>query len=94
MADFNSIVIDHINLGVKDVETSSAFYSRALAPLGIKQFLIPLANQWEKNLEIDTVGESMGEKSRNLNCPNHSLLVPISQSGIAVLSPEALPLAS
>lgn len=44
MADFNSMVIDHINLGVKDVETSSAFYSQALAPLGIKKFFdIPAA---------------------------------------------------
>jgi predicted lactoylglutathione lyase len=38
MADFRGIIIDHLNIGVKDVEQSSNFYSAALAPLGLKKF--------------------------------------------------------
>jgi catechol 2,3-dioxygenase-like lactoylglutathione lyase family enzyme len=38
MADFHGTIIDHLNIGVKDVEQSSNFYSAALAPLGLKKF--------------------------------------------------------
>ena len=38
MADFNSVIIDHLNLGVADINASMDFYSKALAPLGIKKF--------------------------------------------------------
>lgn len=38
MADFNALVIDHVNLGVKDLDASLEFYTLALAPLRIKKF--------------------------------------------------------
>lgn len=38
MANFNIPIIDHVNLGVKDVESSAIFYEKVLAPVGIKRF--------------------------------------------------------
>ena len=32
-------MIDHINVGVSDIERSASFYDRALAPLGIKRLM-------------------------------------------------------
>lgn len=38
MASFDSLIIDHLNLGVTDVAASSRFYEAALAPLGLRKF--------------------------------------------------------
>lgn len=38
MADFQSIIIDHLNIGVSDIDRSRAFYQAILAPLGIAEF--------------------------------------------------------
>ena len=36
MADFGRPVIDHVNIGVSDIERSTHFYAAALAPLGLR----------------------------------------------------------
>ena len=38
MADFSSVILDHINVGVADIDRSRAFYVAALAPLGLACF--------------------------------------------------------
>lgn len=38
MANFNDVIIDHLNIGVKDIEKSIAFYEPVLGVLGIKKF--------------------------------------------------------
>ena len=38
MPNFDSIIIDHLNIGVSDATRSKAFYERALAPLGMELF--------------------------------------------------------
>lgn len=35
MADFTSIVIDHLNIGVSDLDRALPIYEAALAPLGL-----------------------------------------------------------
>lgn len=45
MADFTTIVIDHINIGVSDLDRSVAFYNAALEPLGMRLFFQPPAEQ-------------------------------------------------
>ncbi len=35
MSPFEETIIDHLNIGVSDVERSRVFYQRALAPLGL-----------------------------------------------------------
>ena len=52
MANFNAPVIDHVNLGVKDVEASAQFYAQALAPLGIKKFFDIPASKTESGERI------------------------------------------
>lgn len=36
MSPFEDTIIDHLNIGVTDVERSRLFYEKALAPLGLK----------------------------------------------------------
>ena len=38
MADFQNIILDHLNIGVTDIVRSISFYQAALAPLGIEKF--------------------------------------------------------
>lgn len=38
MANFEALILDHLNVGVSDIDRSRAFYEAALAPLGIKLF--------------------------------------------------------
>lgn len=45
MADFSSLIIDHINIGVRDIDISLPFYEAALAPLGLQVFFRPPAEQ-------------------------------------------------
>lgn len=57
MADFNSVIIDHLNIGVADVEVSAAFYDQALAPLGIKRFFDFPAGQTDSKQRIVGYGK-------------------------------------
>ena len=57
MADFHSAIIDHLNIGVKDVEQSSNFYSAALAPLGLKKFFDIDATKTESGERIVGFGK-------------------------------------
>lgn len=38
MADFDSLILDHLNIGVSDLDVSLPIYEAALAPLGLKIF--------------------------------------------------------
>ncbi len=51
MANFNSVIIDHLNLGVINIEASMDFYSKVLAPLGKRSFLIYLLIKQILNVE-------------------------------------------
>ena len=45
MANFDEIVIDHLNLGVSDLDAALPFYEAALAPLGLAVHFLPPAEQ-------------------------------------------------
>ncbi len=52
MADFQSIIIDHLNIGVSDIEKSRAFYQAALEPLGIREFFDMPAERAEAKVRM------------------------------------------
>lgn len=39
MTPYQETIIDHLNIGVSDIERSKAFYEKALAPLGLNLLL-------------------------------------------------------
>ncbi len=39
MPDYSTSMLDHLNLGVSDVERSSSFYAAALGAIGIEELL-------------------------------------------------------
>lgn len=57
MADFQSIIIDHLNIGVDDIDRSQAFYTAALEPLGIKVFFDMPAERAEANVRMIGFGK-------------------------------------
>lgn len=40
MPDFSTSMLDHLNLGVSDVERSRSFYTAALGAIGIEELLV------------------------------------------------------
>jgi catechol 2,3-dioxygenase-like lactoylglutathione lyase family enzyme len=52
MADFQSIIIDHLNIGVADINRSRAFYKIALEPLGIVDFFDMPAERAEAKVRM------------------------------------------
>ena len=45
MADFQRIVIDHLNIGVSDLDRALPLWKAALAPLGLALHFLPPAEQ-------------------------------------------------
>ncbi len=60
MADFQSILIDHVNLGVTDLDRSLPVYLAALEPLGPRVILHPEAEQAESNTRMIGFGPAPG----------------------------------
>jgi catechol 2,3-dioxygenase-like lactoylglutathione lyase family enzyme len=56
MADFQSIILDHLNIGVTDIVRSISFYQEALAPLGIQKFFDFDASRTESKQKIAGFG--------------------------------------
>lgn len=60
MADFESLIIDHVNLGVKDIDRSSAFYTATLAPVGLRDILHIEAERAEFGTRLVGYGREEG----------------------------------
>lgn len=61
MNPFEETIIDHLNIGVSDIERSKGFYEKALAPLGLKLLLsIPPEHAEEGGEQQKTGGRMCG----------------------------------
>lgn len=58
MADFDSLILDHLNIGVSDLDVSLPIYEAALAPLGLKIFFRPPAEQAESKTRMIGFGRT------------------------------------
>lgn len=57
MANFNKVIIDHLNLGVIDIKQSVAFYEPVLAVLGIKKYFDVPKDKTESKQRIVGFGQ-------------------------------------
>ncbi len=63
-------MFDHIGLSVGDIETSKAFYSKALAPLGVR--IVKEGEGWAAMGKADRVEfwfDTFGEKQNRCTLP-------------------------
>ena len=58
MADFDSLIIDHLNIGVSDLDASLRIYEAALAPLGLQVFFRPPADHAESKTRMIGFGRT------------------------------------
>jgi catechol 2,3-dioxygenase-like lactoylglutathione lyase family enzyme len=66
MANFHSIILDHLNIGVTDIDRSISFYQAALAPLGIQKFFDIDASRSESKQKIAGFGMENDSAKRRL----------------------------
>lgn len=59
MSGYLETIIDHLNIGVSDVERSREFYEKTLAPLGLKVLLSIPPEKAEKGGEQEKTGGHM-----------------------------------
>lgn len=60
MSDFDRIIIDHLNIGVSDLDRSLPVWRAALAPLGLTDILHPPAEQAESRTRMVGFGPAPG----------------------------------
>ncbi|QJD17986.1 VOC family protein [Paracoccus sanguinis] len=58
MADFHSLVIDHLNIGVLDLDRALPIYEAALRPLGLAVFFRPEAAAAESRTRMIGFGRT------------------------------------
>lgn len=59
MTPYEETIIDHLNIGVSDIERSKAFYEKALAPLGLELLLSIPPEDAEEGGEQQKTGGAM-----------------------------------